>query len=59
MDQRDDPLAPCSGYRSKMTHEVAGVGGDLTFGKAEFQSEVYQRLTDSLVRLLITINNYQ
>ena len=43
-DERDDPLLPHSGFRVKMAQEVAGVGGDVCFGKAELQSEAYWEL---------------
>ncbi|XP_064399710.1 sorting and assembly machinery component 50 homolog A-like [Halichondria panicea] len=43
-DERDDPLLPHSGYQVKMTHEMAGLGGDTVYGKAEVQSELYQEL---------------
>lgn len=43
-DERDDPLLPRSGFRVKMAQEVAGVGGDVCFGKAELQSEAYWEL---------------
>lgn len=49
-DERDDPLLPRSGFRVKMAQEVAGVGGDVCFGKAELQSEAYWELFSDWVR---------
>ena len=43
-DKRDDPHFPRAGYRVKMSHELAGLGGDTIFGKTEMQTEVHQEL---------------
>ena len=38
-DNRNDPDLPTNGYRIKMTHELAGLGGDVHFSKGEMMSE--------------------
>ena len=48
-DHRDSTTIPCSGYKTKIVHEVAGLGGDVLFGKAEIQLEAYKKLTNDLV----------
>ena len=44
LDERDDPLLPSSGFHVKTTQELAGLGGDVFFGKAEIQSAYYHPL---------------
>lgn len=48
-DKRDDPFIPTSGYHSKLTQEVAGLGGDVIFSKAEMQTTVYKELLPNWV----------
>ena len=43
-DNRDDPLLPSEGYLTKLTHEVAGLGGDVCFSKAEVQTEMFKEI---------------
>ena len=54
-DERDNPFFPRSGYRVKMSQEVAGLGGDSLFGKAEMQTEIHQELFRNWVNLYILI----
>ncbi len=49
LDERDDPLLPRSGYRAKATQEVAGLGGNVSFGKVEVQTEFFKELFDRWV----------
>ena len=49
-DERDNPFFPRSGYRVKMSQEVAGLGGDTLFGKAEMQTEVHKEIFRNWVR---------
>ena len=43
-DNRDDPLLPSEGYLTKLTHEVAGLGGDVCFSKAEVQTQMFKEI---------------
>ncbi|XP_019849234.1 PREDICTED: sorting and assembly machinery component 50 homolog [Amphimedon queenslandica] len=43
-DNRDDPLLPSEGYLTKLTHEVAGLGGDICFSKAEVQTQMFKEI---------------
>ena len=40
---------PCNGYRTKVTQEVAGLGGDVVFGRSELQTELYKEIRNGLV----------
>ena len=51
MDERDDAFLPSSGYHVKMSQEVAGLGGDVFFGKTDFQSSLYLPLPAGWVRV--------
>lgn len=53
-DERDDPFLPRSGYRLRMIHEAAGLGGDVFFGKAEMQTEVYKEIFNNWVSYTFT-----
>lgn len=48
-DERDNPFLPRSGYRVRSTQELAGLGGDVFFGKAEMQTELYKEIVDNWV----------
>jgi outer membrane protein assembly factor BamA len=50
IDERDDPLLPSNGYHTKSTQEVAGLGGNVFFSKAEIQSAWYKRILSNYVR---------
>ena len=41
VDERDDPHLPSSGFHVKLTQELAGLGGDVFFGKSDIQSSLY------------------
>ena len=43
-DERDDPVAPTSGYVARLTHELAGLGGDVFFGKMDVHMQVFREL---------------
>ena len=47
---RDDPAVPCNGYNTKLTQEVAGLGGDVFFSKSEIQSEFFKEIYNKWVR---------
>ncbi len=49
LDERDDPLLPRNGFRARVTQEVAGLGGNVSFGKAELQSEFFKEIFDRWV----------
>ena len=51
MDERDDAFLPSSGYHVKMSQEVAGLGGDVFFGKTDLQSSFYLPLPAGWVRV--------
>ena len=44
IDERDSPFLPSSGFHVKVTQELAGIGGDVFFGKSEVQGTYYQPL---------------
>ena len=48
-DKRDDPFIPTTGYHTRLTQEVAGLGGDVIFSKAEMQTAVYKELLPNWV----------
>ena len=41
VDERDDPFLPSSGFHVKVTQELAGLGGDVFFGKSEAKGALY------------------
>ena len=43
-DERDDPVAPTSGYVGRLTQELAGLGGDVFFGKVDLHMQVFREL---------------
>ena len=47
IDERDSPFLPSSGFHVKMTQELAGLGGDVFFGRSEFQGTGYLPLSSS------------
>ena len=49
-DTRDDPQVPHNGYHSRLTEEVAGLGGDVFFSKAEMQTEIFKEIYHNWVR---------
>lgn len=48
-DTRDSTWNPHSGHVTRMTQEVAGLGGNVSFGKMELQTEVYQKIFSEIV----------
>ena len=48
-DERDDPLIPHRGFHTRAVQEVAGLGGDVVFGKAEVQTELYKEIAHDWV----------
>ncbi len=48
-DNRDNTSVPSNGSYTKMSHEVAGLGGDVFYGKLELQTESYKQLVNNLV----------
>ena len=50
IDERDNPFLPSSGFIVKATQELAGIGGDVFFGKSEVQGTYYQPLPAGWVR---------
>lgn len=48
-DTRDNPLLPHDGYHTKISQELAGLGGDVIFSKVEFQTEVYKEIIPNWV----------
>lgn len=47
---RDNPFLPRDGSRVKMTHEVAGLGGDVHFSKMEMLSQSFLEVYKDWVR---------
>ena len=47
-DERDDPLIPHSGFHTRAVQKVAGLG-DVVFGKAELQTELYKEIAHNWV----------
>ena len=43
-DERDDPVAPTRGYVARLTQELAGLGGDVFFGKVDLHMQVFREL---------------
>lgn len=43
-DDRDDPIAPKSGYRFTISGDFAGLGGDVKYYRGEVEGTWYQRL---------------
>jgi outer membrane protein insertion porin family len=41
VDERDDPFLPSSGFHVKTSQELAGLGGDVFFGKTDLQSSFF------------------
>ena len=48
-DMRDDPAVPCNGYNTRLTQEVAGLGGDVFFSKSEMQTEFFKEIYNKWV----------
>ncbi len=44
MDKRNDPLKPTKGYDLQIKHDIAGLGGDINYVRAEYQFDVFQKL---------------
>lgn len=43
-DERDDPVAPTSGYIARLSQELAGLGGDVFFGKVDLHLQAFREL---------------
>ena len=43
-DEKDDPIEPKNGYDFALSADVAGLGGDKQYGRAETSANLYQRL---------------
>lgn len=49
-DTRDDRVMATKGAYNKVTHELAGLGGDASFYKAEAESQLSRQVLPGLVR---------
>lgn len=52
-DTRDDRITATMGSYNKITHELAGLGGDASFYKAEAESQLSRQVLQGLVSCLL------
>lgn len=49
-DTRDDPIMATKGEYLKLSHELAGIGGDASFYKAQSDTVISRKITSNAVR---------
>ena len=49
-DTRDDPIMASKGGYVKLSHELAGIGGDASFYKAQSETVISRRIASNAVR---------
>lgn len=52
-DTRDDKITASRGYYAKLFQELAGLSGDVSFYKAEVESQISRCLVPGLVRFVL------
>ena len=49
-DTRDDPIMATKGEYVKLSHELAGIGGDASFYKAQSETVISRKIASNTVR---------